>query len=73
MVFSSCDSVAGCLDLCCPEAALSPVYSGLHTRVRVLHTRVRVLHAENADLINEAGLLMTGKKRENNGVSNEID
>lgn len=66
MVFSSRDSVAGCLDHCCLEAALSPVYSGLHTRARVLH-------AENADLINDAGLLTSGKKRKNNDMSNEID
>lgn len=66
MAFSSCDCGAGCSKRCCPGAALSPTFSGLHPRVRGLH-------AENADLINEAGLLTTGKKRENNGVSNEID
>lgn len=44
---------------CCPEAALSPIFSGLH--------------AGNADLINVAGLSTTGKGRENNGVSEEID
>lgn len=44
---------------CCPEAALSPIFCGPH--------------AENADLINVAGLSTTGKGRENNGVSKEID
>lgn len=52
-------TAAGCPRRCCPEAALSPIFSGLH--------------AENADLINVAGLSTTGKGRENNGVSKEID